>query len=334
MKKNLFFPAVVLALLISGIGYTQEDFVPSGSPFAKIYFNYHADLSGNGNAFEIQRAYLGYKYNMSESFSGHITLDVGAPEVDINDSVTVGTSLEMTAFLKTAAVAYSHGNLTIEAGLIGLQQFKLQEKYWGRRYIYKSFQDWTKMGPSADLGAIVSYDFFDMLSADITVRNGEGYKKLQSDKAFNTALGVTLEPLKGLVFRGFFDYMKKDESITTVSGFAGYKNDLLSVGAEYNVQMNYGDVADHTMKGLSFYAGVKLTKKIEVFGRFDNLASNTLNGETENWNVGKNGNLLIAGIEYTPIKNVNLAFDYQGFIYADKDKDSKNLVYINFQYTF
>jgi len=334
MKKKSFFVAVILAILIPGIGHAQEDFVPSGSPFAKIFFNYHADLSGNGNAFEIQRAYFGYKYKMSEDFSGHITLDVGAPEVNINDSVTVGTSLEMTAYLKTAAVAYSHGNLTLEAGLIGLQQFKLQEKYWGRRYIYKSFQDWTKMGPSADLGAMVSYNFSDMLSADLTVRNGEGYKKLQSDKAFNTGLGLTLKPVKGLAIRGFVDYIKKDEPISTVSGFAGYKNDLLSVGAEYNMQMNYGDVADHTLKGFSLYAGVNLTEKIEVFGRFDNLVSNTLNGATENWNMGKDGNLLIAGIQYSPIKNVNIALDYQGFLYTDKNKDSKNLIYMNFQYAF
>ena len=334
MKKKPFFTAVVLACLISGISYAQEDFVPSGSPFAKIFFNYHADFSGNGNAFEIQRAYFGYKYNMSEAFSGHITLDVGTPEVDINDSVTVATSLEMTAYLKTAAVAYSQGNLTIEAGLVGLQQFKLQEKYWGRRYIYKSFQDWTKMGTSADLGAIVSYKFFDMLSADLTVRNGEGYKELQSDKAFNTGLGITLKPVKGLVLRGFADYIKKDEPQSTLAGFAGYKNDLLSIGAEYNVQMNYGDVADRTLKGFSFYTSVTLTKKIEVFARFDNMGSNTLDGETENWNMGKDGNLLIAGIEYSPIKNIQLALDYQGFLYTDQDKDNKNLIYLNFQYVF
>jgi len=333
MKKQHLFLATAL-ILFSGISQAQEEFKPSGSPFAKIYFNYHTDLSGNGNAFEIQRAYFGYKYKMSEAFSGHITLDVGSPEVDINDSVTVGTSLEMTAYLKTAAVAYSQGNLKVEAGLIGLQQFKIQEGYWKRRYIYKSFQDWTKMGPSADLGAIVSYKFFDMLSADLTIRNGEGYKKLQSDKAFNTGLGITLTPIKGLVLRGFYDYINISEPQYTIASFIGYKNDFLSVGAEHNIQLNNGDVADRNLKGISFYAGVNLTKKIELFGRFDNLGSNQLEGETENWNMGKDGNLLITGIEYSPLKNVQIAVDYQGFMYADKDKDNKSLVYLNFQYAF
>jgi hypothetical protein len=333
MKKRHFFLAIALAF-ISAIMFAQEEFKPSGSPFAKIYFNYHADLSGNGTGFEIQRAYFGYKYSISETFSGHITLDVGSPEVDINDSVTVGTSFEMTAFLKTAAVAYSQGNLKVEAGLIGLQQFKLQESYWKRRYIYKSFQDWTKMGPSADLGAMVSYRFFDILSADLTVRNGEGYKKLQSDKALNTGLGITLTPFKGLVIRGFYDYIDISGPQYTISSFIGYKNDIISVGAEHNIQLNYGNVSDRNLKGFSIYASVNLTKKIELFGRFDNLGSNQLEGETENWNMSKDGNLIITGIEYSPIKNVQLALDYQGFLYADADKDSKNLVYLNFQYAF
>jgi len=333
MKKQHLSLAVIL-LLIYGMSHAQEEFTPSGSPFAKIFFNYHADLSGTGTAFEIQRAYLGYKYNLTENFSGHITLDVGAPEVDLNDSVTVGTSLEMTAYLKTAAVAYSKEGFTIEAGMIGLQQFKLQESYWGHRYIYKSFQDWTKMGTSADLGGMVSYEFFDMLSADLTIRNGEGYKLLQSDKALNTGLGITLTPVKGLVIRGFYDYIDISGPQYTISSFIGYKNDLVSVGAEHNVQLNYGNVADRNLKGFSFYASYNLTEKIELCGRFDNLGSNQLEGETENWNLSKDGKLVIAGIEYSPIKNIQLALDYQGFLYSDKDKDNKNLVYLNFQYSF
>jgi hypothetical protein len=333
MKKQLFIPIAAL-VIFSGITRAQDEFKPSGSPFAKIYFNYHGDLSGNGTAFEIQRAYFGYKYNMTQNFSGHITLDVGSPEVDLNDSVTVGTSFEMTAFLKTAAVAYSTGRLTIEAGLISLQQFKLQESYWGHRYIYKSFQDWTKMGPSADLGGTISYKFFDMLSADFTIRNGEGYKLIQSDKALNTGLGVTLTPIKGLVVRGFYDYIDKSGPQYTISSFIGYKNDFLSVGAEHNVQLNYGNVSDRNLKGFSFYASYNVTKKIQLFGRFDNLGSNRLEGESENWNLSNDGNLIIGGVEYSPIKNIQLAIDYQGFLYSNKDKDDKNLIYLNFQYVF
>lgn len=333
MKKRHFFLATALTLVLA-MTNAQEGYQPSGSPFVKIYFNYHTDLSGSGTAFEIQRSYFGYKYSMSEAFSGHITLDVGSPEVDINDSVTVGTSLELTAYLKTAAVAYKQGGLKVEAGMISLQQFKIQEKYWKHRYIYKSFQDWTKMGPSADLGAMVYYKFFDILSADITVRNGEGYKHLQADKALNTALDITLEPTKGLVFRGYYDYIDKSGPTYTLAHFIGYKNDFLSVGAEHNIQFNFGNVEDRNLKGLSFYASVNVTEKVQLFGRFDNLTSNRLNGETENWNMSKDGNLIIAGIEYSPINNVQLALDYQGFLYTDADKDSKNLVYLNFQYVF
>lgn len=41
----------------------------------------------------------------------------------------------------------------------------------------KSFQDEYKFGSSADLGVSVAYKFNKVVSADVIVANGEGYKK-------------------------------------------------------------------------------------------------------------------------------------------------------------
>ncbi len=130
--------------------------------------------------FEIQRAYLGYQHQFSKTISGQLILDVGDPSFG---------NFQMTAYLKNAYMQYKKDKLTVKMGMIGLYQYKLQEDLWGGRYFYKSFMDEHKFGPSADLGAFVKYDFHKMVSADFTIANGEGYKKLESDSILKVQLG-------------------------------------------------------------------------------------------------------------------------------------------------
>ena len=73
---------LVALLIVSGV-YAQETnkFKPSGKPFVKVFTNFHSTFEDGQShqAFEIQRAYLGYGFKMNENFSGKVTLDVGNP---------------------------------------------------------------------------------------------------------------------------------------------------------------------------------------------------------------------------------------------------------------
>ena len=62
-----------------------------------------------------------------------------------------GSDLERVAYIKNAMLSWKTGNFTLDFGLIGLEQFNVQEKFWGYRYIMKSFQDEYKFGSSADM---------------------------------------------------------------------------------------------------------------------------------------------------------------------------------------
>ena len=312
----------------------KEEFKPSGSPNAKIFFNFHHDLDET-SAFDLQRAYLGYKYNMSENFTGSILMDVGSPEISVNDSTKAKTTQEFTAFLKNAYIMYKKDKLAIDAGMIGLKQMSQQEAYWGHRYVYKSFLDYSKMGTTADLGASVEYKVIDMLSLDFTVRNGEGYKVMQSDNAYRSSLGWTLSPVKGLCIRGVYDYLEKAEAQVTIAHFVGYKNDKVSVGGEYNYQTNSGNKKDQTLSGFSVYGSYNITKVVQAFGRFDKLTSVKVNGATDNWNKNNDGSLIIAGVQYKPIKNLDIALNYQGWLSdSDKEDSDKNYIYLNMQISF
>ncbi|TFH39543.1 MAG: hypothetical protein E4G95_00880 [Bacteroidia bacterium] len=311
MKKR-YLLIITALMLLAGSTYSQESdggFKPSGKPFIKVYTNYHSTFT-EGEAskmFEIQRAYLGYQYNLGEKLSGAVTLDVGDPNFG---------DLHMTAYLKTAYIQYNDGKLIAKIGMIGLDQYKLQEDMWGGRYLYKSFMDEHKFGPSADLGAFVGYRLHKMVSVDFTLANGDGYKSPDTDSIFKYSPGITLTPVRGLDIRASYDYMGRDYPQQTVALYAGYSSGKFRVGAEYNYQYNHKMVASNDLQGLSFYGSFQ-AKKARLFGRYDRLSSVIIEGETDPWNLAKDGQVLIAGVEFSPVKGLIIAPNYQGWIPAD-----------------
>lgn len=331
MKKINLTLFTLLLFSLTG-AYAQEtnneEFVPSGKPSVKIFTNGHSTFidGENTSAFEIQRAYFGYGYSFSKEFSTKITLDVGDPGVG---------KLQMTAYLKNALLEYNKGNLKVDFGLIGTYGFKLQEKHWGNRYIYKSFQDEYKFGPSADLGASMAYKFSDFISADAMILNGEGYKNLQSDDTYKGALGVTITPVKNLNLRAYYDVMSADVAQQTIALFVGYKSDKFKIGAEYNMQKNHGLVEGQDLNGVSIYSTVTASKKINFFGRFDNLTS--VNGKDINgnyWNIAKDGQAYIFGIEYKPVKGVKISPNFQGWSPRESSAAFESSAYLNLEISF
>lgn len=311
----------IITLVISNFALAQgtDEFKPSGKTSVKIFSNFHSTFSDGENyeAFEITRAYFGYGYQFSKNFSGKITLDVGDPGVG---------GLQMTAYLKNAMLTYKSNGFTVNFGVISTTQFKIQEKNWGYRYIFKSFQDEYKFGSSADLGISIAYKIDDHLSFDVMISNGEGYKKIQADSSLRYGFGITINPVKELTLRGYYDVIKKDDvNQQSWVFFAGYKTKEFSLGAEYNTQLNHKNNDGDDLNGFSAYATYKLGKKFKVFGRYDDLSSE------DEWNIGKDGSAIIAGFEYAPVKGVKIAPNYQGWNPDDDSKKFMTGIYMNLE---
>ena len=127
-------------------------------------------------------------------------------------------------------------------GLIGMKQFNDQEKFWGYRYIFKSFQDEHGFGSSADLGINAEFKLSKTLKANFLIVNGEGYKKLQDEDGKQKIGGsLIFLPVKGLTTKIYVDSQPSVDSdaITTLSLFAGYKASDWRLGVEYN-KLNNG----------------------------------------------------------------------------------------------
>jgi hypothetical protein len=324
VKKNLLLFTLFSLLVFNAISQEQQEeaFKPNGKPIVTVFANVHT-LIQDGTAqtgFQLTRGYLGYEYNFSKNFSGKIVFDIG----------NVGNvKYQMISFVKYAMMTYTYENLSINFGLIPTTEFTIQETFWGHRYVEKSFEDLYGFQPSADLGASATYKFNDIVTADLAVFNGEGYKLQQMDNYFKTAVGVTINPIKKLTVRLVFDIMGKDSAQITYGGFVGYKEEKFILGAEYNYQQNHTLAPGQNYYGISTYGTYFFTKKISVFARYDKLNSNVTEAETEPWNYLQDGQQIIGGFQYAPVKGIKISPNYRGWIPDDSSKSYSNAIFLN-----
>lgn len=333
MKKQILFLSALLLTISLFSQSTEEEFKPAGEVQFKVFWNYHYDFSQNAtkkSAFELNRSYFGYAYDFSKNISAKIIFDAGSD---------VGFS-EYSILLKAAQLDWKVAEgVKLSMGLIGMRQFNDQEDFWNYRYIFKSFQDEHSYGPSADLGVNAEFKVTKTLKANFVVSNGEGYKKLQ-DEDGNQKIGGSLifEPIKGLTTKIYMDSQSVTDAkaITTLALFAGYKASDWRLGAEYN-KLNNGkkyssSAVDHEVDGLSFYATYVINKKFEIFGRYDQLRSNTLTGGLHDWNIINDGSQVITGLQYAPVKGLKFSLNYQNFNFDNTVSDNKSLVFLNAEF--
>lgn len=321
MKKHLILAGVIACMGFTAKAQEAKIEEPEGKVIIQMFENFHTGFGDNKNniGFELERTYLGYEYNLGKGLSIKGVMDVGKSS-DVDDYHRI-------AYLKNALVQWKTGGLTLNGGLISTTQFNFQEKFWGYRYIMKSFQDEYKFGSSADLGISAAYKFTEWLSADAIIVNGEGYKKIQSNEGFNYGLGVTLTPLKGLQIRLYGGLNQKGdaakEDIANIAAFMGYQCKRFRIGAEYNYMTNtsYNDDADQN--GYSVFASVKLTEYADLYARFDDLYSEN------DWNISKDEQAAIIGAQFKLGKYVKVAPNFRMDIPKSEGAKNNYYAYIN-----
>ena len=304
--KNKFILAGTLACLTMGASAQSknaETVEPKGKAIVQVFGNFHTGFGAQNDdrGFELERSYLGYEYKLDKGLTVKGVMDIGKSS-DVNDN-------HRLAYIKNALISWKTGNLTLNGGLISTTQFNFQEKFWGYRYVAKSFQDQYKFGSSADLGISAAYKFNDWLSADAIVVNGEGYKKVQKNDGLNYGLGVTLTPIEGLnvrLYAGLNEASTNDaEDIMNAAAFVGYKAKKFSIGAEYNFMKNASNKKDADQYGYSVFATYNASKNVYLYARFDDLSSK------DDWNIKKDEQAAILGAQFKVGKYVKIAPNFR-----------------------
>lgn len=324
MKKAiiLFFTTMALS-----VAYAQEE--GTGEVYGKVFSNFHHSIQGEADkAFEIKRAYLGYDHYIDKNFSGHIKLDIGSP-----DDQSAYALLKRYAYFKNAYLKYQKNKLTVNFGLADNFQFKMQEKFWGHRYIYRSFMDEHDFGSSADIGVTTKYVFSEKFSAEFGVLNGEGYNSLQSDNRFLTEGAVTYTACRHLTLRGFYSFSSKTYTTHTYAVFLGLNPVKgFQIGGEFNYIENMNDNHYQDALGYSVYGIYDFNKKWQIFGRFDKLTSNKVAGDENPWNIFNDGSAVIAGIQFSPVPEIAMSVNYQDWVPWAANLGTESLIFLNMLY--
>jgi hypothetical protein len=321
MKKKFILAGLIACIGITAQAQDAKNEEPKGKAIVQVFGNFHTGLGAENDdrGFESERSYLGYEYKFGNGLSAKGVMDIGQSS-DVSD-------YQRIAYIKNAMISWESGNLTLNGGLISTTQFNIQEKFWGYRYIMKSFQDKYKFGSSADLGISTAYKFTNWISADVIIVNGEGYKKIQKNDGLNYGLGITLTPAKGFLIRLYGGLNESEEigkqDIANATAFMGYKNDKFTVGAEYNYMKNASNNEGNEQSGYSVFASVNLPKNISLYARFDDLFSKN------DWNKEKDESAAILGAQIKLGKYVKVAPNFRMTMpKSDGAKDSYS-AYVN-----
>lgn len=303
MKTKVILAGVLTCMGIAAQAQDTKVEEPKGKAIVQVFGNFHSGFGAENDdrGFELERSYLGYEYKLGNGLSVKGVMDIGKSN-DVSD-------YQRIAYIKNAMVSWKKGNFTLNGGLISTTQFNFQEKFWGYRYIMKSFQDMYKFGNSADLGISASYKFADWLSADAIIVNGEGYKKIQKNDGLNYGFGVTLTPVDGFQLRLYGGLNESGQEgkddVVNMAAFAGYKCNEFTVGAEYNYMQNASNKDGADQYGYSAFASVRVSKNAEMFARFDEVYSKN------DWNIAKDEQVAIVGAQFKLGKYVKIAPNFR-----------------------
>jgi hypothetical protein len=329
MKRILL--TILVALFVFRIINSQTS-DPQGKAITEIFTDFHLNLNDTSktSGFGLNRAYLGYNFTPEKHFSGTVIVNAGKPE-----DLAPGSEPRRYAYFREASISYSNDKLKLSFGITGTRLFDFQQKFWGKRYIANTYQSLNGYGFVADLGLAVDYRFSDILKADLTLMNGEGYCNIQIDNSLRTTVGLNITPDSRFAIRLYGDITRlKGIWQPMFIGFIGFKNETITIGAEATYKSNLDNTAGHHAWGISGTGALVVAKNTEVFIRYDYSTSVVPAGDSLPWNYLNDGVFLVTGLQYSFTQNIKLALNYQGAHPYDSAGSVSDAVFLNALYRF
>lgn len=329
MNKSRYL--ILSMLLFSQISFSQTDLL-KGKPVAEIFTDFHYVVNDTlkYNGFDLNRAHLGYNFFPGGNFSSTIIVNIASP-IDL----PAGSKAKRYAFFREASITYSKDKLTVAWGMVSTRTFDFQQRFWGKRFITAEFQSLYGYGSVADLGIVADYRINDIFKVDLAFLNGDGYLNIQMDNSIKTTFGVMVTLPNRMSFRLYSDIMKpKGVLQNTFIGFAGYANEVISVGAEASFKTNIDLTDGHDAWGLSSTVSLFPDKTYEIFTRVDYSASVKVPGDKLQWAYKLDGVYLISGIQRNFTKDIKLALNYRGVFPYDSSGNTTSAIYLNALFRF
>lgn len=275
------------------------------SVHGRAYIDWSNDLletSTVPNQFNISRVYLDYKNKLGNKAEVRFITDVKR------------TTEYYNVYLKYAYVGLTPEIPHVKSIRIGQSPthwIDFMQKYWNYRYVAKTLTDHYGFFDSADLGVAVLGDLDNSLniSYHLTLMNGEGYKKRETNSQKDIGLRIAMEPVvwdkdnKIVTAFGAYleDYDLKKLSFSgptkKLSAMIAYQFSLPNKGILFVEHANQYKSAND---GFSVGGQYGFVDSVNIFGRIDSMKK-----------TNDDYSLSIVGLEYVYSKNVKLALDLQ-----------------------
>ncbi len=323
---------------------TDSSFKPSGKFSSQVFGDYSykilADSLNRGvgqysgvpktfSNFQLRRFYLGYNYNISQTFTAELLL---AYEDGGGASATVDLANERTFYLKLANIRWK--NIFAGSDLIFGAQLtpafpSLSEQVWGYRSIEKTILDKNKIASATDLGLGLQGSFDDAknFGYDLLYANGSA-QKLETDKFKKLYADLWAKFFeKKLILNLYGDLNRTSDApakdILTMKFFIAYQTKPLTFGIEgfmqtqthnvvdSNFSSGLHDTASITPFGVSvFIRGEIIENTLNFFARYDMFnPDNSYVSSGVQYPKGyntSNENFIVAGIDWTPYNNIHI----------------------------
>jgi hypothetical protein len=306
---------------------TQIDKVKSDNSDAKVSgelrFNYANPQQGSTavNGFDLTRAYLTIKKNLSGGASMRMTLDGGRL-----NGAGAATGANLVDFVKYAYIELPLGipggiplSATAKIGLQHNMWIDWADKIWDNAYIMKQYDDNESIMSSSDFGFGLTGKFSLPVLPEIeyhtTVVNGAGYKSAETNVAKEVGVRLNTELWKddsiGTVILGAYGNMKNgmDSNVTTNTTQAGallaLKND--TCGTVYIETLRGATAGRNPITGTSIGGFLNLPPELLGIGLL--ARSDIYNPDT----TGTNNELkkTVWGVFWKVGNEVRLAYDVQ-----------------------
>lgn len=333
MKRVIKY-LIVLSAFLSSVAVAMAVELPLSDtskfkavPEIMLFSNFHQGVGADTREpnFEIKRATFGYQFYVPKGFSSIIRLDV-SPNLPLGQNYNT-----VNVYLRAMYISWKRGKFVLNTGLVDNMQHMTQQKFWGKRYIFKSFLDEYRFLPSIDLGFNGRYDFLDNLSLEFGMMTGTIKDDSVSYGKYYYSLSLNYSPVNELQFKVHSTYSFQNEDLFTAGAFAGWKIlPCLRLGLEYNAKFSPGNIMQHGASAYMIYD--ILENKLDIFARYDYLTSSTHAGFVPSWTVVPDGMALLGGVEWKACDFVRLSVNYQGWLPRVETDITKSYVYLNVEF--
>jgi Phosphate-selective porin O and P len=319
MKQVIVF--ILGVILLSTNAWGQDNGKISGYMFGDIYYmaaNHNKAVEGN-NGIWVRRVYLTYDKNLNEDFSVRLRYEMN----------TVGdftTKSKMAPVIKDAYLKWKKGGHTVYLGISPTPTWSVVEKVWGYRSVEKTALDLQKFGSSRDFGIAVkgSFDADKVFNYHVQIANGNSNSS-ENNKGKKYMLSLTAKTKGGFIVEGYVDFDERPEhaSRTTLQGFAGYQSKTYRFGlqlAQQNRQVQGAD--DDQLRIASVFGAAKFSETTSAFARVDRTFQANSSGEKISYipfDKTAESTFIVAGLDFTPIKNVHLMPNIEAVTYGKND---------------